>query len=95
MPPPPIIVTKTAAARIARLPEVERDAVVAALKELPQQFGRPHLHSGLGIRRLRLDTFEFRASRALRGLFLWRHGEIRVECIGNHDEIRRHLRDRA
>lgn len=77
------------------MPAVERAAVVAALKELPHQFGRPHLHSGLGIRRLRPDTFEFRASRALRGLFLWRQGEIRVEYVGNHDDIRRYLRDRA
>jgi len=95
MPPPPLIVAKAAAARLARLPEVERAAVVAALRELPQQFGRPHLHSGLGIRRLRPDTFEFRTSRALRGLLLWRHGEIRLECVGNHDDIRRYLRDRA
>lgn len=95
MPPPPLIVAKPAAARLAKLPDAERDAVVAALKELPHQFGRPHLHSGLGIRRLRPDTFEFRASRALRGLFLWRQGEIRVEYVGNHDDIRRYLRDRA
>lgn len=95
MPPPPLIVAKAAAARLAKLPDAERDAVVAALRELPRQFGRPHVHSGLGIRRLRTDTFEFRASRALRGLFLWRQGEIRVECGGNHDEIRRYLRARA
>ena len=95
MPPPPLLVAKAAAARLAKLPDVERDAVVAALKELPHQFGRPHLHSGLGIRRLRPDVFEFRASRTLRGLFLWRHGEIRLECVGHHDDIRRYLRDRA
>lgn len=95
MPPPPLIVAKAVATRLARFSDVERDAVVAALKELPHQFGRPHLHSGLGIRRLRPATFEFRASRALRGLFLWRQGEIRVEFIGSHDEIHRYLRDRT
>ena len=77
------------------MPAVDHAAVADALKKLPHQFGRPHLHSGLGIRRLRPDTFEFRASRALRGLFLWRHGEIRVECVGTHDEIRRYLREQV
>jgi mRNA-degrading endonuclease RelE of RelBE toxin-antitoxin system len=93
--PPPVIVAKKAVASLDKLPDTERAAVVAALQLLPRQFGRPHLHSGLGIRRLRHEVFEFRASQALRGLFLWRQGEIRVECIGDHDEIRRYLRAHA
>jgi hypothetical protein len=60
---------------------------------LPLKFGQPHLHAGLGIRRLRPGLFEFRASRDLRGLFLWWHGEIRVERIGDHDAIQDYLRN--
>jgi len=95
MPPPPLFVAKAVNARLAKLPAGERAAVVTALAALPHQFGWPHLHSGLGIRRLRSGMFEFRASRALRGLFLWRQGEIRVEFVGDHDDIRHYLRDHA
>jgi hypothetical protein len=66
---------------------------VARLQELIQKFGQPHLHAGLGIRRLRAGVFEFRASRDLRGLFLWRRGEIRVERFGDHDAIQDYLRN--
>jgi hypothetical protein len=51
------------------------------------------LHAGLGIRRLRPGLFEFRASRDLRGLFLWDNGEIRIERIGDHETIQAYLRN--
>jgi len=67
---------------------------LAALEDLPRKFGQPHLHSGLGIRRLRSDVFEFRASRTLRGLFYRETGRIYVDRFGGHDEIRDYLRNR-
>jgi hypothetical protein len=88
-----VILSKAAAAKLAELPDVDRAAIVACLQELPQKFGQPHLHAGLGLRRLRAGVFEFRASRDLRGLFLWRRSEIRVERFGDHDAIQDYLRN--
>jgi hypothetical protein len=61
--------------------------------DLPRKFGRPHLHSGLGIRRLRNDVFEFRASLALRGLFYCAAGRIYVDRLDSHDGLQNYLRN--
>jgi hypothetical protein len=91
--PPSVILSKTAAGRLAELPDAERQAVLSAIKELPKKFGRPHLHAGLGIRRLGHDIFEFRASLALRGLFYWAAGRIYVDRLGSHDDLQNYLRN--
>ena len=41
----------------------------AALRLLPETFGQPHLHAGLGIRRLKGSYFEFRVGRDMRVVF--------------------------
>jgi hypothetical protein len=63
-----------------------------ALCELAEKFGRPHTHSGLGIRKLGAKLFECRASLALRFVFQDRPDDLFVSFLGNHDEIRTLLR---
>ncbi len=77
-----------------RVPEGERDEITARLAELQNAFGRPHLHSGLGLRRLRGDAFEFRASRSRRVIFLFvKPNRLRLMMVGNHDDVRTWLRE--
>jgi len=67
-------------------------AVLAALAEIPSAFGRPHLHGGRGIRQLRRGVFEARVGLSLRAVFVRLGDTLRVQLIGNHDEVQRYLR---
>ena len=60
--------------------------------ELPQTFRRPHQHSGLGIRKLSKNVFEFRGNISLRFVFVDRPTDLFVTFLGNHDEIRELLK---
>lgn len=74
--------------RLRELPKNERIECLLALCDLVEGFGQPHVHSGLGIRKLGNKLFECRGTRALRFLFQDRGAELYVSFLGNHDEIR-------
>lgn len=74
--------------RLNELPEGERAECLLALCELIEQSGKPHLHSGLGIRKLGVKLFECRAGLSRRFIFLDRGDELFVSFLGNHDEIK-------
>jgi mRNA-degrading endonuclease RelE of RelBE toxin-antitoxin system len=65
-----------------------------AARRLPEAFKSPHVHSGLGIRRMG-NYFEFRVGLDLRVLFLVVDGDIILETVGNHDEIRRFIKEKS
>ena len=79
-------------ARLRELPKSERAECLLALCELTESFGRPHAHSGLGIRKLGNRLFECRAGLALRFIFQDRPTDLFVSFLGNHDEITALLR---
>ncbi len=78
--------------RLRELPKSERAECLLALCELTESFGRPHAHSGLGIRKLGTKLFECRAGLALRFIFQDRPTDLFVSFLGNHDEIKALLR---
>jgi len=78
--------------RLRELPKDERVECLLALCELAAQFGQPHLHSGLSIRKLGGKLFECRGSLALRFLFQNRPGDLFVSFLGTHDEVKALLR---
>jgi len=57
-------------------------------------WGIPHLHGGVGIRKLGRDVFECRAGLDARMLFVAdaSNSELTFFALGNHDEIRRLLK---
>ena len=71
--------------------EVER--VEAALRVIPDCFGRPHAHSGISIRRLRKNVFEGRAGLKLRLLFRENKACLEFFLVGDHDEVQAWLRN--
>lgn len=80
---------------LARLAPDDRAEVLSALRRLPAAFGRPHAHTGLGLRQLRRDIYEIRIGLNIRVLFV-RDGDLLViKTLGSHDDIRRYLRTRA
>lgn len=88
----PLVVKPSVFARLALLPRSDRDTCWDALLQLAETFGHPHVHSGIGIRKLGRSLFECRGNRDLRFLFLDLHDSIEVRFLGNHDEIRKELR---
>lgn len=73
--------------RLRELPKSEKVECLLALCELAETFGRPHIHSGLAIRKLGSKLFECRSGLALRLVFQDRPTELYVSFLGNHDEI--------
>lgn len=78
--------------RLRELSKSERVECLLALCDLHDAFGRPHSHSGLGIRKLGGKLFECRGNRALRFVFQDRSSDLFVSFLGTHDEVQTLLR---
>ena len=63
-------------------------------EQLAQSFGKPHHHTGLGVRFIREDHYEFRISKGLRVIFLFaRPRALRLVMVGNHDDVRTWIKE--
>ena len=93
MPPLDIEVSTRFKSEARSLSADQLDQIDAALRLLPDAFGQPHLHSGLGIRRLKRNYFEFRAGRATRVVFQLEGCTATLRMVGNHDDVRKYLRN--
>jgi hypothetical protein len=74
--------------RLQNLAKSDRAECLLALCELPESFGRPHGHSGLGIRKLGDKIFECCGNVSLRFIFQDRPADLFVSFLGNHDEVK-------
>ncbi len=92
MPPCAIEFFDRFAAEARALPPDRRRELDDALRRLSETFGQPHLHSGLGIRRLKRDYFECRMGRDLRSAFKLQGRTLFMARIGSHDDVRRFLK---
>lgn len=63
------------------------------MAQLSVAFGKPHLHSGLGLRRLKGSYFEFRAGKDTRVVFKLEGSTAMLVLAGNHDDVRRFLKN--
>ena len=64
-----------------------------ALQALPEMFGNPHRHAGLGIRALRRGLYECRSSQSIRIGFTRQGDTLLVRTVGTHNTIRSWLRN--
>ena len=78
--------------RVGKLSEDERGQIAESLRALADGFGRPHLHAGIGIRRLRKDLFECRAGLRWRVVFFAEKGLLTAYDVMTHDEVKAWLR---
>jgi hypothetical protein len=88
----PLSIDPAVLRRLQELPKNEMVECLLALCDLPEAFGRPHVHSGLSIRKLGSKLFECRGSLTLRFLFQDRPTDLFVSFLGTHDEIQALLR---
>lgn len=85
---------KSVRASLAKLEPDQQAGVMAVLRGLPSAFGRPHAHSGLGLRQLRRGLYEVRVGLHVRMIFERDDDVLVVKAVGDHDAIRRYLRAR-
>ena len=88
----PLELSESFRSRVRTYPKATRRKVGAALQQLEQDFGYPHTHRGLGIRRLTGNFFEIRVGLDLRLIFQNRAGSLLFLMAGSHDEIQKFLR---
>jgi len=77
--------------RYKKLTPMQRSRVDAAVTRFAEKIGRPHEHSGIGVRGFGRYV-EFRAGIDLRILALAESGDFFLMCVGNHNEVRAYLR---
>jgi len=72
----------------------QRMATFDAILLLPRTVGEPHLHSGLGMRKLHASgIWEARIGQSLRLVFTIEPHLVTLVRVGTHDDIRRFLRE--
>jgi hypothetical protein len=82
--------------KLRSMPKAERKLVGEAMNQAVASWGKTHLHSGIGIRRLTKSIFECRAGLddRLAFVFIATPPELVFFFIGNHDDIQRLIRSR-
>jgi mRNA-degrading endonuclease YafQ of YafQ-DinJ toxin-antitoxin module len=70
----------------------QRAAVFEAMLGLPRAIGEPHLHSGLGVRKLhRSGIWEARVGLGLRLVFAVEKDLLTLVRAASHEEVKRYL----
>jgi hypothetical protein len=74
--------------------KAERKAIGEAMNAVQESWGRPHVHTGISIRRLTKTIFECRVGldERLAFLFIATPPELVFFFIGNHDEVQKLIR---
>ena len=84
--------------RKLRLNDEERENLILTIQKVGKQFGKPHLHQGLGIRDLGAGIYECRSGLDLRLVFVkdptTKPPTLYFDMIGNHDDVKRYLKRR-
>ena len=81
-------------ATVRRYPKEVRGKIGKALEGMQNDFGHPHRHRGLGVRKLSPTWFEIRVGLDIRLIFQNRLESLLFVMAGNHDEVRKFLRGR-
>jgi mRNA-degrading endonuclease YafQ of YafQ-DinJ toxin-antitoxin module len=82
-----------------RFKKIVRDArrqeeVSAAIQRVVEGFGKPHIHSGLSIRKLGKNLYECRTVLDWRLVFEAQKSLIIFDFAGDHQDVQNYLRGR-
>jgi hypothetical protein len=78
--------------QVRAMPKARRREIARAIDATHSGFGKPRLHSGLSIRRLRQNYSECRVGLDIRLAFRVERNRMIFVAAGNHDEIRKLIR---
>ncbi|HEY3760311.1 MAG TPA: hypothetical protein VGN23_00990 [Verrucomicrobiae bacterium] len=70
------------------------DEVSDAIKRVIERFGKPHVHSGIAIRKLGKKLYECRTGLDWRLVFEADKGVLLFDFAGNHQDVQNYLRGR-
>jgi mRNA-degrading endonuclease RelE of RelBE toxin-antitoxin system len=80
---------------LKKLSKEELESVKQAARQLPAAFGNPHLHAGLGIRKLRANVFEFRSGLKTRVVFTIDGNDLLLWMAGDHNDAAKWLKNNS
>jgi mRNA-degrading endonuclease YafQ of YafQ-DinJ toxin-antitoxin module len=84
--------TKSFVSSLRRRTDDELKSVATSMQSAAANFGRPHLHTGIDIRRLGRNHFECRVGINLRLVFKREREALAFVLAGNHDDVRAYLK---
>jgi hypothetical protein len=73
--------------------KTDRRAVGELVEKVRTGFGQPHLHGGTGLRALGGDVYECRLNLRQRLVFTLRTGTLYFLFIGNHEDVKRFVKN--
>jgi hypothetical protein len=79
---------------LSKLTPKQKAEAEAVLRNLMETFGNPHLHAGIGVRKLAPDYYECRIDLRWRILLYHRGDHLLAYEVMSHEEIRAFLRGR-
>ena len=74
------------------IPTTRRAEVLSAMKAAAEAYGQPHLHAGVGLRRIR-PFMECRCGLDLRLIFQWEKDALVFHLCGTHAEVAAFLKN--
>ena len=90
---PAILLSPRFHAALKNMSDTDIARIEETLQIIPDCFGKPHVHGGISIRRMRKNIFECRAGLRMRLLFRKNAGTLEFFFVGNHDSVRRVIHD--
>ncbi|MBI2335670.1 MAG: hypothetical protein HYU97_02770 [Deltaproteobacteria bacterium] len=79
---------------LSALPKQESNSVFSVLLKIPTIIKDIHRHDGMGLRKIHASgIYEARVGLGLRIVFGYKENEIFLHRVGNHDEIKRYLKN--
>lgn len=90
----PLDLSESFRADVRKYPKETRGKIGRVLQLLERDFGHPHRHRGLGVRKLTATWLELRVGLELRIVFQHRPDCLWFGMVGSHDEVKKFLRGR-
>ncbi len=89
-----IILTESFQRDIKALSVQDREGEFSVLLKIPHCIKDIHQHQGIGLRKIHPSgIFESRVGLGLRIVFGYRNDELLLHRVGNHDDIKRYLKN--
>jgi hypothetical protein len=87
-----ILIAPALLRKIRSLPANERKRIGQAIRQVQTAIGTPHLHRGLGLRKLQDEYYEVRLGLKSQLLFENTTDALVFEFLGDHDHVKQFLK---
>lgn len=89
-----IVITENFQKDVKKVSSEQLSQLFSIILKLPKQLGQVHEHTGIGLRKIHASgIYEARLGLGLRMIMGFDKESIYLHRVGNHDDIRRYLRN--